>query len=161
MARGNKLMARNASADPRRGRAHTTVSPLVIVLVIALWPMVSLASTGIGPKPTPVFGTMRGVVFDPSGARLRDAIIRLNSAMGTDHAEIHADAKGEFEFRFSSLRKGAYLLTTPSPEWRGDVGELHDTGWRPTIWKRPLLAEYGFTSCQGGIGRGKPPRHLN
>jgi hypothetical protein len=159
MARGNKLMARNASADRRQGPAHRTVSLLLtIVLIIALWPNFSLANTCGGPKATPVFGTMRGVVLDPSGARVRNAIIRLHSPTGADHAEIHADAKGEFEFRFSSLRKGAYLVTTPSPGWRGDVGELEVRGWRPTIGKRPLLVEYGFTSCQGGISRGKPPR---
>jgi hypothetical protein len=158
MALGNKLMARNGSADPRRSPAHGTVSLLAMVLVIALWPMVSFANPCVGPKTTPVFGTMRGVVLDPSGARVPNAIIRLNSPTGPDHAEIHSDAEGQFESRFSSWRKGADLLTTRSPGWRSDAAELEATGWRPTIWKRPLLVEYEFRSCQGGISRGNTYR---
>jgi hypothetical protein len=149
---------RNACSEVKRRRPRTVGMLLAIVCVIALWPADLRANTCVARKPTRVFGTLRGVVFDPSGARIPNAILRLHSETGSDEAEIRADSNGEFQFRFSSLPKGIYRVTTPSTGWQSGLGEVEVTGSRLTICKRTLLVEYGLVACEGGISRGRQPR---
>src|SRR5271156_4502388 len=119
---------RNVCSELGQRRQHTAGMLFAIVCAIALWPVELCANTCVARKPTRVSGTLRGVVFDPSGARVANAILCLHSETGPDEIEIRADSKGEFQFRFSSLPKGIYRVTTPSPGWLSGVGEVEVTG---------------------------------
>jgi hypothetical protein len=105
---------RNVCSQVKLRRRHTTGMLLAIVCVIALWPLDLWANTCVARKPTPVFGTLCGVGFDPSGARLVNAILRSHNETGPDETEIHAASEGEFQFRFSAWPQGIYRVTTPS-----------------------------------------------
>lgn len=156
----DKKPSREFLSVATKDRPYCTAPTVVVVvtaLAILLLPMTLWADSCTAPKPAKVFGAMRGVVIDPSGAPVPDTDLFFASETGTSKMEVHADAKGEFRIRFSSLPHGIYRMATNKLGCREYVGEVKVTRWKPEICQRSLLVEIATTSCMGGISRGRAP----
>jgi hypothetical protein len=70
------------------------------------------AQNAVPPPSSPVAGTLRGQILDPTRALIPGASVTLLTTAGTQLAASVSDAKGEFLFR--ELKAGNYLIRVTS-----------------------------------------------
>ncbi|HEY5214869.1 MAG TPA: carboxypeptidase regulatory-like domain-containing protein [Acidobacteriaceae bacterium] len=90
----------------------------ILFLTLCVFPCVRRASaqadsqTAVPPASSPVRGTIRGQILDPTHALIRGANVTLLTAEGQQLAASTSDASGEFLFR--GLKAGDYLIRVTS-----------------------------------------------
>ena len=127
----------------------TILSILVLAIATALTPSFNLSAQ------TTASGGLAGVVSDPSGEVVPDALVELRDLAKNTAEEKKTDRQGAYEFLFTS--PGEYLLTVTRAGFQKESKSLHVTlGPTVTVNLTLTLASQNYLSL---IHISEPTRH--
>jgi len=129
-------------------------APIVLVLAVPFSSPGPQANTCIAPPPLKISGAVCGRVTDPTGAAASDVELRVVDEKGSVIGQARSNSSGDF--KFSPLLKGLYRLTTTAPGFMGYIGQIEILHPHEMSCRRPISAELGLRSCDGGVSKNKP-----
>ena len=131
---------------------------VAISVGILLWPAELISNSCIATKPVKISGALCGRVFDPLGAIVPNAGLRVTDDAGRVIADAHADSKGDFVF--PHLSRGKYQLDTTSSGYRLYFSNFEIVKRDETVCSRPVTVELGIQTCSGEISK-RRPKHFS
>jgi hypothetical protein len=108
------------------------------------------ACTAIAPKNPVKAAALCGRAQDPTGSPISDFDLRLVRENQEVVAEVHTDAKGDFQF--ATVIKGTYYMTTTSHPWQLGAAVKVTSSKQFTTCRHPLIVQPSL-GCGGGISK--------
>src|SRR5438552_408361 len=103
-----RLLNKSPRISPRLGKAS-----LVLALIVLAASFLGAAAFSLSPTQQEQTGSISGTVFDPSGARVPNAIVKLTEERTGKSLPTPTDDTGRFSF--SALAFGKYMLEVSKP----------------------------------------------
>jgi hypothetical protein len=122
-----------------------------VALSIGLCAIPAAACTSIAPKNPVKAAALCGRAQDPTGSPISDFDLRLVRENQEVVAEVHSDAKGDFQF--APVIKGTYYMTTMSRGWQLGAAVRVTSSKGFTKCRHPLIVQPSLGGCGGGISK--------
>src|SRR3977135_337336 len=95
----------------RRGLCVPMVAVLAVIVALIIGSMFNQAA-----KADELYGRVRGVITDPSGAALPGVQLKLTNTGTNISSELISDSDGAFQF--INLKPGSYSLSATKPNFK-------------------------------------------